>query len=73
MYYSFVFHMILGISSDCFPKLHYLLIERISVVVTSLTAVRVVLGSNLGLDTGYPDCCFCGFAQSRQGNAAIVH
>jgi hypothetical protein len=56
LYYS-VFRIVLGIICDFsfLPKLHCLFIEQIGVAVTPLTAVRVVLGSNLGRDIGYPD------------------
>jgi hypothetical protein len=31
-----------------------------------------VLDSNLGPESGYPDCGFCGFSQYLQINAGII-
>jgi hypothetical protein len=40
--------------------------------LTLLLNIQDVTGSNLGKETGYPDCCFRDFTQFIQANAGIV-
>jgi hypothetical protein len=40
--------------------------------LTLLFPIWEVPGSNLSLETSYPDWGFCGFPQSLQANARIV-
>jgi hypothetical protein len=50
------------------------IMKRSTVVewLTLLLHTWEVPGSNLSLETGYPDLRFCGFSQSLQVNAGIV-
>jgi hypothetical protein len=46
--------------------------DRHGRVVNTLLRVWELPGSNLGPETGYPDCFFRGFPQSLQANAVVV-
>jgi hypothetical protein len=57
---------------DMCERLAYETIELFLTRLLHLVAGREVLSSILGQDTGYSEI-LCGFLQSRQANAGIVH